>query len=341
MAANHDGESKSQGAPTKSAGSLDRRDFVKAAGATAFAASSLGWLANTPAVYAAPTPDSSAETAVARLYATLSDPQKKEICFPFDHALRRRISANWHITEPTIGDKFYSVEQQKLIGDVFRNVTSEDGYERFKKQLDDDYGGFENYSIAIFGEPGSDAFEWEMTGRHLTIRADGNTVDGVAFGGPIVYGHGEGNPDKNVFHYQTKKANEVFEALDPKQAEKALLEAAPRENQVPIQGRNGKFAGISVGELSADQLELVEQVIKVILAPYREEDVDDAIAMLKAGGGLESLNMAFYKKGDLKKDHVWDVWRVEGPSFVCHFRGAPHVHAYINIGTKKSQQKKS
>jgi hypothetical protein len=25
---------------------------------------------------------------------------------------------------------------------------------------------------------------------------------------------------------------------------------------------------------------------------------------------------------------------VEGPSFVWHFRGAPHVHAYINIATK-------
>jgi hypothetical protein len=29
---------------------------------------------------------------------------------------------------------------------------------------------------------------------------------------------------------------------------------------------------------------------------------------------------------------MWDMWRIEGPSFVWHFRGAPHVHAYINIG---------
>lgn len=322
-------------------GSLDRRDFVKAAGVTALAASNLGWLVNTPAVHAAPTPQSAAETALGRLYATLSDAQKKQICLPFNHEKQQRISANWHITEPTIGGDFYSAEQRQLIKDIFRNVTSEDGYERFMLQLDHDYGGFENYSIAIFGEPGGERFEWAMTGRHLTIRADGNTADGVAFGGPMVYGHGESDPAENVFHYQTKKANEVFQALDAKQAEKALLTDAPRENQVPIQGREGSFPGISVGELSSDQKELVEQVIKVILAPYRQEDVDEAVEMLKAGGGLESLHMAFYKKGDLKNDQVWDIWRVEGPSFVWHFRGAPHVHAYVNIGTTKLAEKKS
>jgi hypothetical protein len=42
--------------------------------------------------------------------------------------------------------------------------------------------------------------------------------------------------------------------------------------------------------------------------------------------------MAFYQQGDLQNDKVWDIWRVEGPSFVWHFRGAPHVHAYINVG---------
>jgi len=41
--------------------------------------------------------------------------------------------------------------------------------------------------------------------------------------------------------------------------------------------------------------------------------------------------MAFYQQDDLDNDKVWDIWRVEGPSFVWHFRGAPHVHSYINI----------
>ena len=199
---------------------------------------------------------------------------------------------------------------------------------------DDVGGGFGAYHVAMFGKPGSGQFEWELTGRHLTIRADGDCVKNMAFGGPIVYGHGEPNPKKNLFHYQTKKAYEVFNALDAKHVEKALLAKAPPEGAVPLQGKAGSFPGVSVGELSSDQKELVEQTIKTLLAPYREEDVAEALTVLKSGGGLDRLHMAFYQNGDLNKDEVWDIWRVEGPSFVWHFRGAPHVHTYINIGTK-------
>ena len=57
--------------------------------------------------------------------------------------------------------------------------------------------------------------------------------------------------------------------------------------------------------------------------------------IVKSNGGTDKLHMAFYQNGDLGNDKVWDMWRVEGPGFVWHFRGAPHVHAYINIGSVK------
>jgi hypothetical protein len=44
--------------------------------------------------------------------------------------------------------------------------------------------------------------------------------------------------------------------------------------------------------------------------------------------------MSFYKSDDIGDDHEWDIWRLEGPTFVWHFRGAPHVHCYVNIGKK-------
>ena len=56
--------------------------------------------------------------------------------------------------------------------------------------------------------------------------------------------------------------------------------------------------------------------------------------IVKAAGGVDKLHMAFYEQGDLEGDKVWDIWRLEGPSFVWHFRGAPHVHAYINIAQR-------
>ena len=314
--------------------SLDRRTFLQAAGAATVVAALGPSMYHSGAAAAAPSATSAAETAVGRFYASLTDEQKKTVCFPFEHELRQRISANWHVTKPKIDDEFYTKEQRAIIDEIVKKVTSEDGYERLKKQTEYDDGGMGAYSVAVFGTPGSGKFQWEMTGRHLTLRADGDSVDRAAFGGPIVYGHGEEDPKDNLFHYQTKQANEVFKALDPKQAEKALLKDAPGESAVKIQGSGGSFPGIAFGELSNDQRGVVEATMKVLLSPYRQEDVDEVMAILKASGGLEKLHMAFYQQGDLKDDKVWDIWRVEGPSFVWHFRGAPHVHAYINIGEK-------
>jgi len=312
--------------------SLTRRDFVRTLGGAAAVAMTPGLFPHV--AWSAPKSTSAAETAAGRLFESLSESQRKEIAFPFEHQLRHKISANWHVTKPRIKDDFYSNEQRKLIDEIVRGVSSEEGYDLLTRQMQADSGGIGQYSIAVFGEPGSGQFEWLLTGRHLTLRADGDSVANTAFGGPIIYGHGESNPEKNLFHYQTKKANEVFAALDPKQRERALLDIAPQENEVPLQGDGGEFPGIAVGELSSDQKDLVEQVVKVILAPYRTEDVEEALALLKAGGGFEKLHLSFYKEGDLKDDQVWDIWRVEGPTFVWHFRGAPHVHTYVNIGRK-------
>lgn len=313
-----------------------RRDFLRTAGGVALAGAAGSLLLPRAGLYAAPSKTSTAETAVGRFYTTLSDSQRSAICFPFNDPQQHKISANWHVTKPLIGEDFYSDEQRALITEIVKGITSEDGYERLIKQMEYDDGGLNFYSVAMFGNPAEGQFEWELTGRHLTLRADGDTADHAAFGGPIVYGHGEEDPAENLYHYQTKATHEVFRALDSAQAKRALIETAPRESDVPLQGKGGTFPGIAVAELSSDQRALVETTLRTLLAPYRQEDVDEVMEILKASGGVESLHMAFYRQEDLKSDNVWDIWRIEGPSFVWHFRGAPHVHAYINIGGTRS-----
>ena len=95
-----------------------------------------------------------------------------------------------------------------------------------------------------------------------------------------------------------------------------------------------KFPGIAIAELSGDQKKLVENVMHELLAPYRAEDVKEAMDCLKSGGGLDKMHIAFYKDHDIGSDEIWDIWRLEGPTFVWHFRGAPHVHTYVNIASK-------
>lgn len=311
---------------------VDRRSFLHSVGSAVATTAAMASFLPGYKVFASPTSKSAAESTAAKLYESLSETQRQTLVFPFEHELRQKISANWHITKPIIRDDFYTDAQRALITDIVRGVTTPDGFERIQKQTEFDDGGLDGYSIALFGTPESGKFEFELTGRHLTLRADGNSVDKVAFGGPIVYGHGEEDPAQNLFHYQTKQVNEVFRALDPKQAEWALAAKAPQETEVALQGPGKKYPGIPFTALSTDQKALVEKTLKVLLSPYRTEDVDEVFAILKQTGGLDLLHFAFYQDGDLNSDRIWDVWRVEGPSLVWHFRGAPHVHAYINIG---------
>ena len=109
---------------------------------------------------------------------TLKDDQKKQMCFDWDHTdarglLRTHVSNNWQITKPTIDSDFYTKEQKMLMFDVFKSVFNPDWHDRLLKQLKDDTGGKPwgaAQSIAIFGNPGTDQFEFVMTGRHMTLR---------------------------------------------------------------------------------------------------------------------------------------------------------------------------
>ncbi len=326
---------------------LGRRDFLRVAGAGAAAAAAGLWAV--PTVQAdAPTKTSPAETAVKALYDTLTPEQKQEICFPWNHIdtkgkrglLRTHVSNNWEITDKMIRSDFYTKKQQGIVYDVFKGIINPEWEKKFLKQLKDDTGGEEwgaKQSIAIFGTPGSDQFEFVMTGRHMTLRADGNTEGHVAFGGPIFYGHAaSGFNEKvhhpgNVFWHQAEGANSLYKMLGGKQQEQALVKGAlPRESAVAFRAAK-EYPGVSVAELAGDQKKELERVLNLLLEPFRREDQDEARECLKKQGGLDKCSLAFYQEGDIGKDGEWDNWRVEGPAFVWYFRGFPHVHVWVNV----------
>src|SRR5947209_7629572 len=282
---------------------VDRRDFLKTVGVTAAAATTAGLpLWATPRIQAAPTPSSAAETAVKVLFDALTDQQRKLICFDWDYKddsrglLRTHVSNNWQITKPQVRSSFYTKEQQTIVHDVFRGIINPEWYGRFLKQLRDDTGGKpwgEAQSIAIFGTPGSGKFEFVMTGRHMTIRADGHSEAHVAFGGPIFYGHAASGANEkpghpgNVFWEQGRRANIVYQMLDSKQQKKAMVDHRPHESAVEFQGVNADYPGIPVAELRSDQKAELQKVLLGLVEPYRKEDQEEAMACLQPQGGLD------------------------------------------------------
>ena len=78
----------------------------------------------------------------------------------------------------------------------------------------------------------------------------------------------------------------------------------------------------------------VEKVLADLLMPFRRKDVEEVMRDIKMSGGVDALHMSFYKNLDIGKDGVWDVWQLESPNMVWYFRGAPHVHTWVNIRSK-------
>ena len=137
-------------------------------------------------------PRKSSETLVAEFYKTLTEPQKKVMVFPFDHPLRQKVDNNWRITKASVAS--LTGEQQAMVFDIVRGLHSPEYVKRVMEQIEQDNGGarrfgFGRCAVAVFGEPGTGKFEFVLSGRHVTRRCDGDSVDGAAFGGPIFYGH--------------------------------------------------------------------------------------------------------------------------------------------------------
>jgi len=327
---------------------VNRRQFVKTIGATAIAASSVSlpgtaFAKEAGSANGSPVPESLAK----KLYASLSASQRQKICFPWDFTdkrglLRMHVANNWQITEEKVASDFFTKDQQQLIEALYFGLYTPDWKDRIKKQLADDAGGYgQAQSIALFGTPESGKFEFVMTGRHLTIRCDGNSSEHVAFGGPIFYGRAaQGFNEKadhpgNVFWNQGLKANSLYQMLDGRHRKEALVEQAPQESRVNFRGR-GKIEGLPASELTRDQKAHLKAVLESLIEPYRTSDRDHVVRCLDAQGGLDACRIAFYQSGDIGNDQVWDIWRLEGPSFVWHFRGSPHVHVWVNVADDPS-----
>jgi hypothetical protein len=330
---------------------IDRREFVRYLGAGALAAASVplvagktraaGELAPMPRLF---TPNYAAENLVKELYAGMSDEQKKQVCRKFDDTARRSVNPNRFLDVPL--GKVFTKTQQELIDRIVQAIGA--GDDLAYRQLSrggtwDASKSFDNCGTNIFGEPGNGKFAFLFTGHHLTIRCDGDSEEGAAFGGPIYYGHSpNGYNPNNVFSYQTREVMKLYDALDEKQKQKGQAQLGDHkkaEGAPSIQLPKAEpMVGIAYADLSNDQKELVAKVMRNLLSPFRKEDGDEVMAIIKESGGMEKIHLAFYAEDyentKVNERQPWSFWRLIGPGFIWNFRVLPHVHTYVNISSR-------
>lgn len=336
-----------------------RRDFLRQTASLA-AGGALGSRA-----MSAGKDEGSSTGPIRAFHESLSGEQRKRMCFPWDHRgftglpMRLHVTNNWAVSPASL--ESFSAPQQKLIEQIVASVMSPGWPERLRRQARDDTGhAWGNQKIAIFGTPERGPCQCVITGFHLTLRATTDPNPSVAFGGAICHGHQPSGFDERVGHpnnffwYQAQLANQVYRALDRKQQALALVTKGmpfymvdgridrrhilpdtrlpiPLEPDVRFQGAKGRFSGIPIRDLNAEQKLLVNQTLDGLLQPYQRAYQGHVRRCLERQGGLDACSMAFYQERDMGMDSEWDNWRIEGPAFVCYFRGSPHVHIWIHV----------
>lgn len=330
---------------------VDRRDFLMAVGGTAVTLAGLEALPTTnkgfgaqPATPAKPAVrnEKPAEALIRELFSGLTDEQKRRVVYDWNHGnanngtpTRKRMYNAPIFTQHTIG-AVYTRPQQELNARILRAICSdEEGHRRITRNGTFDASqSFERCGAYIFGDPsGAGQYAWVFAGHHLTVRCDGNSEPDAGFGGPMYYGHSpEGFSQRNVFNYQTRSVLSVWDALSPAQRTQATIATypTPREDEGSIRFRREGFPGMAVRDLSADQRGLIETVMRDLLSPYRREDADEVMELVRRNGGMERLHLGFFRDAGTPADK-WTFWRLEGPGFVWNFRVLPHVHTFVNI----------
>ena len=307
---------------------MNRRGFLRAAGAGA-AALALSRYASAQAQA-----DQTAEDLIRELYGSLSPDQKTSAILPMESADRLKFH------NKALGKKIgevYTKPQQELLGRILKALSSgEEGWRQISRDGTWDASkAFENCGANLFGDL-QGKYTWVFSGHHLTLRCDGNTEAGPAFGGPLYYGHSpNGYSERNLFHYQTKSALAVFESLNKEQRDQAVVLEDPAEglDSVKFRCTCDSTPGLPYNQLSKESQGLVEKVMRDLLAPYRKSDAEEVMQVVQKTGGMEAMHLMFYREKDAKASQPWSFWRLEGPGFVWNFRVLPHVHTFVNISS--------
>lgn len=324
---------------------LARRDFIRVMGtAAAVAVTGLSPLQKARAARAEK--QAQAEALVFELYKSMDADQRKKLVRAWDHGVTngkgtpaRLLTHNGADGKSKIGEE-YNKKQVELLDRIFRAIANgEEGYKQLSRDgRFDASNDFENIGALIYGEAvEGKKFALVFCGHHITVRCDGNSEESTAFGGPLYYGHSpNGYAKNNVFSKQTKAATDLFGALSADQKKVCVLPGkwVDEHGGVKVPKKDAKVPGLAFADMTKEQQELTQKVMLEVVSPYRKEDGDEVLEIIKANGGMEKLSMAYYEEGKRNEKEPWSYWRLEGPGFVWSFRSLPHVHTFVNVTSK-------
>lgn len=279
----------------------------------------------------------SVDELAAALYAGLIAAGQDEACLAYEHPLRQYYNRGLPTNGPWV--TFLPYEVRHLVVDLVHASLSEKGRGRVLKEQYMDWLGLHATKVLCFGDPNEPPYQIHLSGPHLYLRIGGRSDENVAFGGAQVWGDQHGNSTVglpgNVYRDQLLLGQALFAGLPKPMRTAARMTKAPVQTAIDIQGPKGRFEGIPVGEMPAMSRAQVRDFITAILNSYAEPDAAYAWECIEANGGVETFHAADYdidhQGGRRAGDGASQIFRLESPAAVFHWRGEPHLHAFLNV----------
>jgi len=265
------------------------------------------------------------ETA-EKLYASLSDDQKKEATLPLDSPERNKEVFTGGV-RAGIKIRTLNDEQKKMAQELLTAFTSDYGKQKAiaiaNQTIDNpkDDPGFERYYVCYFGDVGpGKSYAWRIAEHHLTLVHVEVTDGKPTTFGPILLG---ANPP-TLWEDEEDKMIALWSAMTPAEREKALAKGKGISSAPPK-----KDEGIAVNDLSPSARKALEAVMEnreqFFAEPVRKEVAD----MLEKYGHEGNLRVVFYGGPAEKRCRDGGRWdfKLAGPSFLCDYEGTRgHIH---------------
>jgi hypothetical protein len=275
----------------------------------------------------------------AELVAALSPAAKARALFPYDHPLRRYYNRGLWLGGLTVSAATLDWATRRLLTDVMHAGLSDAGRGRVPFQDSTRFMGVNMMQLAVCGDPRVGPYQLLLSGVHLNLRLGSVSPEGTAFGGPQVYGDQRGNErvglPNNTYRYQLEVAQRLVAALTPAERARVRVARAPAQVNIGVQGAAGRFDGVPVADLAPAKRALARELVAGILGTYADDSAAYAWQCLERNGGVDALHFADYDEDFEGGRHAGhgpsQIFRLEAPAAVFHFRGEPHLHAFVNV----------
>lgn len=291
--------------------------------------------------------------AATKFWDSLTKDQQGKAGFVFTDPER----TNWHFTPVArkgLPWKDMTPEQRKLGEALLHTGMSEMGYskadataknESTLKVIENEARGGsgdrrdpDNYYITLFGKPSAtDPWGWRFEGHHVAFNftVDAGMITAVASpnflgSNPAKVPAGKPNAGSRILADEEDLGRKLVLSLKDDLKKTAIIsETAPREIITAEQQRPDpiKPAGVTAAQLSADQKQILKDLINVYVQRVRKELASQDLAKIEQAG-FDKIYFAWAGSTDVGGPHYY---RVQGPTFLIEYDNTQnnnnHVHA--------------